>query len=271
MTQKTCKPIQTQPKLLTYPLAGGVMAFTTTRQGGVSTGNYGSFNINPYCGDRPEAIEKNLCALAQVLGVEPGSIVMPHQTHGVGLRQIGPEFVALPPTVRRMILEGVDGVMTREPGLCIGVSTADCIPVLLYDSEHRAAAAVHAGWRGTVRRIVQKAVAAMRLSFGTRPQAVRAVIGPGISVAHFEVGDEVYRLFEEAAFDMSKIAVHKERWHLNLPECNRLQLLEAGLETANIHQSAVCTYEMADDYFSARRLGTDSGRLYTGILIKETS
>lgn len=266
----TDKPMQPQPKLLTYPLGVGVVAFTTTRLGGVSTGNYASFNINTHCGDRPEAAESNLRALARMLGVEPRHIVMPHQTHGVELRQIAPEFMTLAPEVRRMVLEGVDGVMTREAGVCIGVSTADCIPVLLYDSEHHATAAVHAGWRGTAQRIVQKAVAGMRLSFGTRPQAVRAIIGPGISMEHFEVGDEVYQQFEEAAFDMRQIAVRREKWHLDLPGCNRLQLLEAGIEAANIHQSAVCTYAQADEYFSARRLGVASGRLYTGILMKAT-
>lgn len=90
--------------------------------------------------------------------------------------------------------------------VCIGVSTADCIPILLADTEHHAIAAVHAGWRGTVARIAEKAVAALTRYYETRPERVEAVIGPGISQAAFEVGDEVYEAFSRAGFNMKQIA-----------------------------------------------------------------
>jgi hypothetical protein len=97
-------------------------------------------------------------------------------------------------------LEGMDALITDVTGVCIGVSTADCIPVLLYDEVHHAAAAIHAGWRGTVKRIAAKAVESMRDSFGTHPEELKAVIGPGISLDAFEVGDEVYDQFQEEGF-----------------------------------------------------------------------
>ena len=248
------------PQLTYYNMGTGVTAFSTTRQGGCSTGNYAAFNINGYCGDDEVHIAANKVALCSLLGIDSNRLVMPHQVHDCVVRRIdGPQ---------QGVIEGVDAVMTDVPQLCIGVSTADCIPVLLYDSTHRAVSAVHAGWRGTVLRIVQKAVEAMRDTYGTAPADLQAVIGPGISLDSFEVGDEVYNQFLSAGFDMQPISRRDAKWHIDLPMCNRLQLMEAGIPADHIQMTNICTYQQYDRYFSARRLGIQSGRIYTGILIK---
>lgn len=265
-----------KPQLHRYDIAPGVTAFSTTRHGGCSGGNYGEFNINAYCGDDETAVAENLRRLAGELSVDADRIVMPHQTHGIETRQIAADFLSLPPNVRTMILEGVDAVMTNVEGVCIGVSTADCIPVLLHDTEHNAVCAIHAGWRGTAARIVQKAVTDMRLAYGTIPEQLKAVVGPGISLAAFEVGDEVYEQFANAHFPMEAISRqmkvagtdYEYKWHIDLPECNRLQLVQAGVQEESIQMSGICTYGNADDYFSARRLGKDSGRIFTGIMLR---
>lgn len=248
------------PQLTYYNMGTGVTAFSTTRQGGCSTGNYAAFNINGYCGDDEVHIAANKVALCGLLGIDSNRLVMPHQVHDCVVRRIdGPQ---------QGVIEGVDAVMTDVPQLCIGVSTADCIPVLLYDSTHRAVSAVHAGWRGTVLRIVQKAVEAMCHAYGTAPADLQAVIGPGISLDSFEVGDEVYDQFLSAGFDMQPISRREAKWHIDLPMCNRLQLMEAGVAADHIQMTNICTYQQYDRYFSARRLGIQSGRIYTGILIK---
>ena len=248
------------PQLTYYNMGTGVTAFSTTRQGGCSTGNYAAFNINGYCGDDEVHISANKVALCSLLGIDSNRLVMPHQVHDCVVRRIdGPQ---------QGVIEGVDAVMTDVPQLCIGVSTADCIPVLLYDSTHRAVSAVHAGWRGTVLRIVQKAVETMRDTYGTAPADLQAVIGPGISLDSFEVGDEVYNQFLSAGFDMQPISRRDAKWHIDLPMCNRLQLMEAGVPADHIQMTNICTYQQYDRYFSARRLGIQSGRIYTGILIK---
>ena len=183
---------------------------------------------------------------------------MPHQVHGTEVRRIdGPQ---------QEIIEGVDAVMTDVSRLCIGVSTADCIPILLYDEAHHAVCAVHAGWRGTVQRIVRVAVEAMCKTYGSVPSQMKAVIGPGISLESFEVGEEVYQQFADAGFDMTKIARMYAKWHIDLPTCNRLQLEEMGIR--DIYMSNICTYQQASDYFSARRLGINSGRIFTGIMLR---
>ncbi|MCI7119549.1 MAG: peptidoglycan editing factor PgeF [Prevotella sp.] len=272
-----------QPVLNYYNLSDDVKAFSTTRHGGVSEGNYASLNINEYCGDSKANTDANRLLLANELGIDANHIIMPHQTHGVESRIIGEEFATLPDGVKKMLLEGVDAVMTNIPGMCIGVSTADCIPVLLYDEEHHAAAAIHAGWRGTQARIVHKTVQEMRMAYQTDPTKLKAVIGPGISLDNFEVGDEVYAAFEQAAFDMSTIAEERikrnpnaddpakafeRKWHINLPLANIQMLTHNGVDEANIINTGICTFDNADNYFSARKLGIESGRIYTGIIIR---
>lgn len=242
---------------LFYSIAPEVVAFSTRRKGGVSRGAYASLNANPYCGDNPEHVARNRSILAAELGLEPQHLVVPHQVHGTEVAVV--DGLASP--------EGVDAVLTQTPGICVCVSTADCIPVLLYDPLQQAVAAVHAGWRGTVADIVGKTLSSMQTHFGTRPSDVRAVIGPGIGLQAFEVGDEVYEAFLAAGFPMELIARREGKWHIDLWEANRWLLGRQGVE--QIHLSGICTYQHQEDFFSARRLGIRSGRILNGIFIKK--
>lgn len=276
-----------------YNIAAGVKAFSTTRKGGVSQGNYGEFNINEYCGDNTEHVAQNRKNLAVELGISTDHIIMPHQVHGVEVRQIAAEYLDMPENIRKMVLEGVDAVITNQAGVCVGVSTADCIPVLLYDEEHHAVAAIHAGWRGTLARIVHKTIQEMAFAYKTEPRKLKAVIGPGISLDSFEVGDEVYEAFEQAAFPMKEIAEQRPnaafvadaaerdrlaaegniqqalKWHINLPLCNKQILIHCGVAEENILDSGICTYTHSDEYFSARKMGVESGRIYTAIMLEK--
>ena len=262
------------PQLLYYTMGEKVTAFSSTRHGGCSVGNYCSFNVNHYCGDNEGCIARNMDSLKSLLGV--GQVFMPHQVHGTEILQVKQ---AEPWKGMADDLEGVDALITDVTGVCIGVSTADCIPVLLYDEAHHAAAAIHAGWRGTVKRIAAKAVESMRDSFGTHPEELKAVIGPGISLEAFEVGDDVYNQVQEEGFPMEKIARRYPaklpsfggieggfKWHIDLPLCNRLQLGKAGV--SQIELSGICTWQQSDDYFSARKLGVNSGRILTGVVLR---
>lgn len=270
------------PQLLKYDLGTGVMAFSTTRHGGASICNYADFNINHYCGDDEEAIARNKRQLCQLLQIDERRLVYPHQTHETRMVCVDEEFLALNDTERQQKLEGVDAIATNLPGVCIGVSTADCIPVLLYDRKHHVGAAIHAGWRGTVARIAEQTVRRLTDIYDCEPSDLRAVIGPGISLQSFEVGDEVWQAFADAIFDMAAISrlypvvstgytdgdgSPSEKWHIDLPGCNRRQLLKAGLLAGNIIDSGICTYQRYDDFFSARRLGIRSGRIFTAIML----
>ena len=262
---KTKKPV-----LQYYPLGEGVTAFSSTRQGGYSEGRYGEFNINRYCGDSEEAIKRNREALCQLLDIEDCRLLMPHQVHLAEIAVVDREMMSLSAEERQQRLDGIDTLMTNEAGVCIGVSTADCIPVLLYDPIRRASCAIHAGWRGTVQRIAEKAGGRMTETYGTNPKDIIAQIGPGIHLESFEVGEEVYEAFEEAGFAMEQISKRYAKWHIDLPECNRLQLVAAGIPEAQIAVSPVCTFQQSDTFFSARRLSIHSGRIFTGILLQES-
>ena len=158
--------------------------------------------------------------------------------------------------------EATDAVITDKPGLCVCVKTADCIPVLLYDERQRIVAAVHAGWRGTVSRIVQKTIEQMN---PLNPKDLHAIIGPGISLEWFEVGDEVYEAFKAAGFPMERIAKRVGRWHIDLWEANRWLLEQMGVE--DIFIEGTCT-RSSMDFYSARRETINTGRNYNGIYIR---
>ena len=263
-----CSSQWRMPVLQNYDMGEGVVAFSTTRQGGEGVGKYGQMNINPFCGDEAQTVCTNRQLLADQLKIAPAHIVLPHQTHGTTCLAVDDSLLGMSDDERKLQMEGVDCVMTDVRGLCIGVSTADCIPVLLYDADHHAVGAVHAGWRGTVACIARKAVGEMAHHYGSRPERLKAVIGPGISLKHFEVGQEVYDYFQDAGFPMDGIARRYAKWHIDLPQCNVMQLEEAGVLLSNIYRSGICTYEHSDRFFSARRLGAQSGRIYNGILMK---
>lgn len=274
MREQITEPV---PQLLYYQLADEVVAFSTTRHGGVSTGNYASMNINNYCGDSPSSIAENSSLLCQTLQISSSRLVYPHQIHKTECLIIDHAFLAMTDDERRRRLEGYDAIVTSEYGVCIGVSTADCIPIIIYDPVRHVVAAVHAGWRGTVARIAEKTTAEMQKTYGSDSETFKAVIGPGISMKNFEVGWEVWQEFANQGFPMGDISDSLEcnengsRPHIDLPYCNELQLLEMGIRKENITQAGICTYESSDNFFSARKLGIKSGRIFTGVMLRNKS
>ena len=252
--------------LLKYNLSDDVIAFSTKRGGG--EGCYDAFNITHYCGDKEEHVAACREELCGELNIEDDNLILPRQTHETNIINIDKKFLSLSKTERDNQLYGIDAIITSLPSVCIGVSTADCVPILLYDTERKIVAAIHAGWRGTVQRIVEKTVAYMQDKYSTSPHAIMAVICPSIGVEAFEVGDEVYDAFLDEGFDMTKIAKRYKKWHINLWEANRIQLLKCGVASGNIQLASICTYTHHNEFFSARRLGINSGRIFNGIMIK---
>lgn len=191
------------------------------------------------------------------LGLQMDTLALPRQTHSDHVLKVSQ--AGRP--------EDTDAVFTDTPDLCVCVKTADCIPVLLYDDRLHSVAAIHAGWRGTVARIAVKTLMQMT----DQPEYVHAIIGPGISLQQFEVGDEVYKAFMQEQFPMQHIAKRfpdgkgNERWHIDLWEANKWMLQEAGVK--DIFIQGICT-RTSQDYFSARRETINTGRNMNGIFIK---
>ena len=259
-------------KFLEYDISNNVLAFSTMR--GEGQGNYDGFNITPYCGDSPWHVATCRASLCTQLGIAESQLILPYQTHSDKVAVIDYHFLQLSNDEQHKALQGIDAVVTALPHICIGVSTADCIPVLLHDRRRNVIAAIHAGWRGTVAGIVKKSIEVMRHCYNSCAGDIRAIIAPGISIDAFEVGDEVYEEFCKAGFAMQQIArrypatAGGEKWHIDLWEANSLQLQQCGVAKENIHIAGICTYKNCSDFFSARRLGIKSGRIFSGILLK---
>lgn len=166
--------------------------------------------------------------------------------------------------------EDTDAVFTDVPGLTLAVKTADCIPVLLYDRRLDCVAAIHAGWRGTVQYIVRKTIEAM----GSDGGDLSAIIGPGISQASFEVGDEVYERFRSAHFPMERMALRLPhgteapvmRWHIDLWDANRWILEQCGVSDILVAGVDTMTSPL---YYSARRETINTGRNYNWIVMTD--
>lgn len=257
-------------KLLEYNTSENIRAFSTLR--GEGSGNYAGFNITHYCGDTAEHVAECRKELCHALGIDDSRLILPRQTHGNKVLCIDKAFMEKSKEEQSALLYGVDAVVTGLPRICIGVSTADCIPLLLYDCSNGVVAAVHAGWRGTVAHMATECIKTMREYYNSSPADIRAIIAPGISIDAFEVGDEVYESFAEAGFPMERIsrryptADGREKWHIDLWEANRLQLIDAGVEPEKTVITGICTYRQYEEFFSARRLGINSGRIFNGIM-----
>lgn len=244
--------------------------FITTRIGGVSQGNFASMNPSVYTEDDKEAVEENMRRLSCSIQLPADRIIAPHQVHKDNVGVLDETFLQMSESDCRAFLEGLDALVTQIPGLCVAVATADCVPVLLYAPDKQVVAAVHAGWRGTVQRIVQKSVQIMKEVYDCDPALMMAGIGPSISRSAFEVGDEVVLAFSEAGFPMDTICCRNSetgKAHIDLWEANRFLLLESGLIDSHVETANICTYFNYEYLFSARRLGVQSGRILSGIFI----
>ena len=194
--------------------------------------------------------------------VLPYPVVQGHQVHGDRIAVIDR------PGLTREDLEGYDAFVCAVPGIAIGVRTADCVPVLLFDPVQRVVAAVHSGWKGTVQKISCKTVALLESSFGCVPSDLRAVIGPAIGPDSFQVGEEVIELFRDAGFPLPDIWSFRGPGdgtpmsgghHIDLFRANSWLLEDCGLLPENIQVSGIDTFT-DPSFFSARREGISCGR-----------
>lgn len=248
----------------------GVMAFSTMR-GEVDRRNaYSSVNLCDYVGDDALRVLDARISLAMQLGVDMDDLVMPRQTHSCRVAIIDEQFRSLDIDKQEQALEGVDALVTTLNGVVIGVNTADCVPILLVDDQAGVIAVAHAGWRGTVGRIAGHVVDEM-CRMGSRADRILATMGPSICQDCFEVGDEVVEAFDKARFDLKAIVKRNDatgKAHIDLRAANRDVLVAAGVPAANIVLSQHCSRCEHDRFFSARRIGINSGRIFTGIYKK---
>ena len=270
----------------------------STRSGGFSRAYGGTaLNLGFTKDDSKSVVERNRAAFLLAVGAENGVVqnktdrrASPKENPKlwplVTLRQIHSDIIHFVDSPRAAQLAG-DGLVTATPGLLLGIQTADCLPVMIVDSKRRAVGVFHAGWRGTLKRIVEKGVGAMRRHFGSLPRDLKAVIGPGIHGCCYEVGEEVrekfeaqfeygtelFRQIEESdpvrekypmLFLTARAPGHSilpKKIFLDLVEANRQQLLAVGVLKKNIEVSPLCTNCRTDLLFSYRAEKGKTGRM----------
>lgn len=218
-----------------------LVAGISTRHGGVSSQAYQSLNLGVHTDDDPVAISSNLGLFCADLGISPNALARSYQVHGSEIWT----------TSEAGYQTGFDAVLTSEQGIFAGVGIADCCPILLADPVRETAAAIHAGWKGTVAQIVHKTASAM-IAVGSRPTDILAYIGPCISLENFEVGDEVAEQFELKE-------KRGARWHVDLKATNAGQLKALGITEMEI--SDYCTVANNDVFYSHRKEQGITGRM----------
>ena len=246
---------------LTYmkaPNIEAVHAFTT-RHGGVSTGIYDSLNLGENRGDEQENVRRNYEIICSELGFDYRDIVFTKQVHEADIRVVTADdrhelFTPVP--------YDADGLITDCRRVPLIVFTADCVPILMQDTKKGVIAAVHAGWRGTVKNIAARAVNKMRDEFGCRGEDIQAAIGPCISLCCFETGAEVPEAMTSlAGKDAEQYFFRLEtgKFMVDLKGFNEYLLVSAGLKDKNISVSDECTMCSHDKYWSHRFTGAQRG------------
>jgi hypothetical protein len=266
----------------------------STRRGGLSKAycadeGPGELNLGFTADDGRETVAGNRSLLAEaVTGDASTALVAARQFHSNLVR------IASGADASRERPWKADGLMTKEPGLLLGIQTADCIPVLVADRKRRVVAAFHAGWRGTVKRIVELGIGRMRAEFGCRPEDLIAAVGPGVGACCYAIGEEVLTEFE-SQFQYAREVFHEvysadvvrtkypmlfltqrapghspmgPELHLDLVEANRRQLLAAGLKGRAIKVVGGCTSCETALFFSHRASQGHAGRMMAVIGIR---
>ncbi len=241
----------------------------TTRLGGVSQGYLESLNIGTSRGDDPENVLENYRRLGAAIGFDVHDLVLSRQTHSnivyTATEQDRGAGLFTPH------LEECDGLITATPGLALVIFTADCTPILFWDSKTGAVGAAHAGWRGTVSGIGARVVEAMERELGCRRENIRAAIGPNIGACHFETDSDVPQAFR-AAFGGAVeqwITPVGSKYHLDLKEINRWILNEAGVSRVEVSED--CTVCSSHRFWSHRVTGGQRGSQGATIVCQEVT
>ncbi|HEV8279327.1 MAG TPA: peptidoglycan editing factor PgeF [Streptosporangiaceae bacterium] len=242
--------------VLTWPVfdALPVEAVVTTRHGGVSAGRYATLNLSFAVGDDAANVRENRRRVAAALGASPDTFVFAAQVHGHRVAVVSAADRGRGAVSADDAIGPADALVTTEPGIVLAILVADCVPIVLYDPATHVLACVHAGWRGTLARTAQAALAAMR-SLGTRPRDVVAGIGPSIAPGAYQVGEEVANAAREAFGERAQTLLRPAgpgRWQFDLPAANRHGLRTAGVPDGQIHVAATPTGPDPGLFFSHR-------------------
>ncbi len=225
-----------------------------TRRGGLSPAPWDSLNMGGSLGDDPARVAENRVRAFQALGCAPETLFDVWQVHGSRV------VCATAPRPVDRPYQKADAILTDRPGVTLFMRFADCVPVLLFDPVKNVVGLVHAGWQGTVKGIVSRAVTEMVRRYGSQAADIHAGIGPAIGLDHYAIGPEVITMVEKAFGSRANQLLHAMDGavHLNLWEANRQLLVGAGVRY--IETAGICTACHLEDWYSHRGEGGRTGR-----------
>lgn len=247
-----------------------VTHFVSTRIGGQSKTPFDSLNLGLKVNDEYDNVIKNRKTLAKAVSIDLLNFVIPSQCHSNNVLVVDEKFKGKGIFDRDDAIADTDSLVTNKPGICLLVFAADCVPVLLYDPIKKAIAVAHAGWKGTVNKIVRKTILTMIDNFNTDPSDIIAGIGPSIGPCCYKVGgdviNEVYKSFNNASALLIKDSF--DNTYFDLWSANHTVLIESGICSYNINVSELCTNCNHGLFFSHRQGQGKTGRFGAGIMIK---
>jgi len=224
------------------------------RRGGKSVGPYAGLNVSYRVGDDPKVVSQNVCDMKLAVGIHDGRIVTMKQEHGDNIIEVKDKSLKE--------AGEADGMVTAKPGVHLGVLTADCVPLLFVSPEHKLAAAVHAGWRGTLAGIAEKTVRLFADQYGVSAGDIEVALGPSIGPCCYEVKDDVAGplMKKWGRLTTPSILVKEGQSFVNLRRLNRDILRASGVPGKQLFEVGPCTSCTPEDFFSYRRAGSETGR-----------
>lgn len=259
---------------LSYPVleaTGIVKHGFTTRLGGVSQGVCQSMNLSFSRGDDPKAVQENYRRIGKAIGFTPETVVCSNQIHETTIGKVGKRDCGNG-VITPQKFEGMDGMITNEPGVTLATFYADCVPLYLVDPVKKAIGLSHSGWRGTVGKIGTLTVKAMEQEYGSNPKDILAVIGPSICQSCYEVSEDVANKFKEVYEEdlWEKLLLDKGngKYQLNLWEACRENFLEGGILLEHITMPELCTCCNSEFLFSHRASHGKRGNLAAFLMLK---
>lgn len=244
----------------------------STRMGGVSEGIYASMNLSYTRGDKEEAVTENFVRFARALEVCPEDYVFSDQTHTTNIRVVteadrGKGFV------RARDYQDIDGLVTNVKGLVLSTFYADCVPLYFVDLKQKAIGLSHSGWKGTVGKIGRKTVETMEREYGSKPEDILVAIAPSICRECYEVSEDVAvefkKIFPKEKHGKIMDDKGNGKYQLDLWECNKRILLDAGIRKENLSVTNICTCCNSDLLFSHRASQGKRGNLGAFLMLKQ--
>ena len=245
--------------------------FITGRAGGFSKGPFTSLNTGFHVGDNDWYVLQNRKKLAAMLEVDLTGFTFASQTHSSNVALVDLCKRGKGSTESENAISNTDALITKTKGIFICVQVADCVPIILYDPVNHVAGVIHAGWRGTLRKVAEATVRMMMHNFETHPSDLVAGIGPSNGPCCYEVGEEVKNDALKSLGSIKEVikpAEKKEKYIFDQWHANFLQLRHAGVKEENIEIAGICSQCHSDSFFSSRKDKGVTGRTTAGIMIK---